>query len=518
MFTGVMVTLILSIRSRFWLLDLAEKHPREDLIFESALQYSQNDIANAPMEAATSEKSFDEKLEWVFPGVVGIEEKLALSNGILDASMGYAMSEKCEKYGGYSLLSNLRDGKENICRAGRSSIDVYGMKHELSLDWFSTLVLHNASFEKVPDDVSIKIGVDCMPEKPLEEHYKLKSRNQNDKTMERIFRNGLHPQKASVCSDFTEGVLWIVDSNDYWNWWWLLVGLQNHFIAAAALMPELANGPHTIGFLDNDIRENSQTFGRTEAAPVVLREIYLKMFGSGGMPDARLWEVDYSLKGCYGSIVIVRNQNNPSPILSNAAHGFDTCYSPVIRGMATQMQSSVGVSSSLPLHTRRVCWASRDEVSRPEFSTWQNMRLVKNQAGLVAKLSEYAKEFNKKHKAGANFTAPLEVSEMAFYGTRSSLPVAEQLHEAARCSLIVGMHGAGLYSSIVMKHPAVLELSVRPIANRNAVNLMHLIDGFYRGMVIVQKTPNGELNARTIWTEIMKTLEKMELEPKYRGP
>ena len=515
---GLTVTVILSIPSRFLHLDVGVKHDQEDVFFGDAYRFSQSGGAAASRKSARGDRGFDGKSDWVFPGVIGIEEKQALSNGILDASVGHTMSVKCEKYGGFSLVNNLRDGKENICRGGRTSIDVYGMKHELSSEWFSTLVLHNASFEKLPDDLSVKIGVECMPKEPLEKHNKFKSQEGKDKTLERIFRNGLHHENSSICSNFADGVLWIVDSNDYWNWWWLLVGLQNHFITAAAVMPELANGSHTIGFLDHDVRENSDTFGRMENAPVVLREIYIKMFSSGGMPDARLWETDYFLKGCYGSIVLVRNQNNPSPILKNAAHGFDKCYSPVIRGLATQIQSSVGISSSLPLHNRRICWASRDEAHRPEFSSWQNKRVVKNQTGLIAKLSDYAAEFNKKHIGAANFTTALEVSEMAFYGNRSSLPVAEQLHEAARCSLIIGMHGAGLYSSIVMKHPAVLEFSVRRIANRNAINLMHLVDGFYRGMVIVEKDTNGELNAQTIWSEILKTLEKMELEPNYRGP
>ena len=73
------------------------------------------------------------------------------------------------------------------------------------------------------------------------------------------------------------------------------------------------------------------------------------------------------------------------------------------------------------------------------------------------------------------------------------------------------MHGAGLYAAIAMNRPAILELTVNRIPNRNAVNLMSHIGGCYQGMDIVPKNKNGTLNALTVWPKVEAALEKCRI-------
>jgi hypothetical protein len=45
-------------------------------------------------------------------------------------------------------------------------------------------------------------------------------------------------------------VLLLVSANDYWNWWWFLVQLQNALVAFAAVQPDIDLGPRTVMFLE----------------------------------------------------------------------------------------------------------------------------------------------------------------------------------------------------------------------------------------------------------------------------
>ncbi|KAF5829481.1 hypothetical protein DUNSADRAFT_16004 [Dunaliella salina] len=214
-------------------------------------------------------------------------------------------------------------------------------------------------------------------------------------------------------------------------------------------------------------------------------------------PDIRWFVNPASAYGCYRSIVFMRNAESGSPILKNTAHPFASCFSPVVTALVAYIKASVNLPSIAPPATPMVCWMSRDENVRPEYTAWQKARTIQNQAGLVSELDKLA------------ITRGARVMQLAFYGNHSSVSISEQLHRAARCSLITGMHGAGLYAAVAMKAPAILEFTTQRIPNRNAYNLMSHIGGCYQGMEIVTKDKvHGTLDPLQVWPKVLQALEK----------
>eukprot|EP01068_Selenidium_serpulae_P019648 Selendium_serpulae@DN7018_c0_g1_i1.p1 len=69
--------------------------------------------------------------------------------------------------------------------------------------------------------------------------------------------------------------------------------------------------------------------------------------------------------------------------------------------------------------------------------------------------------------------------KLQFWGAGSSTAFSEQLHQAAQCSLLIGMHGAGMHVAVGMERPAVLRLLKNHIGNKNEQNVMTLIGGCY---------------------------------------
>jgi len=427
--------------------------------------------------------------DWVFSGGVGAEEAAAPANAILDTEASHRdLSATCKAWGGFQVLQKLQQGAQPLC-SGASSVKAYSATLTNRERPFQMVLLQNASF------TSNGIGAACVPnESYLKNRPTILTGSQYVST--RLFEAIQLQEPQRVCAN-PSGVLLLVSANDYWNWWWFLVQLQNAFIALAVVQPELDPGPRTIMFLEKDNREDQATYGRSAKQPLPFRELYFHLFAAQNTPDIR-WFVNPSLAfGCYRSIVFLRNAESGSPILKNTAHPFASCFSPVITALVAYIKASVNLPSIAPPATPTVCWMSRDENVRPEYTVWQKARTIKDQAGLVSELDKLAA------------TRGARVMQLAFYGNHSSVSISEQLHRASRCSLITGMHGAGLYAAVAMKAPAILEFTTQRIPNRNAYNLMSHIGGCYQGMEIVAKDKvNGTLNPLQVWPKVVQALEK----------
>lgn len=291
------------------------------------------------------------------------------------------------------------------------------------------------------------------------------------------------------------GSLLVVSATDFWNWWWFLVELQNAYISFQVV--DHIHGPIKLLFLEDDSREKVDRYGRGAMKPLPLKELYPLIF-SPGLPATHFSGDIGAAVGCYKSIVFLNNGENASPFLKNTQHKWSSCYSPVIAGLGGIIRSAVKTLETRP-QALTVCWMSRDEVLRPEFTDWQKRRTISGQGRLVRELNDQAKADG------------VQVTELAFYGNYSTTPITVQLTQVAQCSLLVGIHGAGLYAAIGMHKPAILELTLAQIPNRNALNLMNHIGGCYQGMQVVQKQADGTLESTLIWSLIHSALLKCKL-------
>ena len=116
--------------------------------------------------------------------------------------------------------------------------------------------------------------------------------------------------------------------------------------------------------------------------------------------------------------------------------------------------------------------------------SWHSARIVRQQDALWRRVGELS---------------GVEASVLDFYNTSALPSMRAQLTAAARCALLVGMHGAGLNLAIAMERPRVLELSRSPIANRNLQNLMTAVGGEYHGHV-------GRVSAEAIAARVSRIL------------
>jgi len=424
----------------------------------------------------------------------GVERAKAASfeRTILEFEKNNSLSDECRRYGGYHLVEELRKGKENVCTGEKSAINWYSMLPVAENQDFGVLVLTNAAFERADRGPKYKIEMECAPTAAYSERivglHKERGTKETKELVQSIDTQGKRCARP-------EGILIFVDSNDYYNWWWFLVQLQNHFLAMAALWTELSDEPHTIVFQSKDGRLGSDATSKDNHGQMGLREMYRKMFGKEGMPDVRVWINPEDAFGCYRTIIVMRNAENGSPILKNAVHKHALCFSPVIAALRSHMRASVGLRDQHSQSIRKVCWASRDEEYRREYTSWQLRRTVKNQTGLVAALGEYARGTG------------VEVVQIPFYAFNEAVPISTQMERASQCNLIAGIHGAGLYVAVAMAKLSILEFVPMPIANRNAVNLKHLVGGCYRGQIRV-KLSAQQIAPAQVWKEVHTALHE----------
>lgn len=430
----------------------------------------------------------------VFKPSIGIERSKAASfeRTILEIERNNSLSDECRRYGGHDLVDKLRKGKENVCTGKTSAMDWYSMRPPGENHDFGVLVLTNASFNRAAGKPNYRIELECAPTAEYSERILKLHEEKATKETKAVMRS-IHTE-ASQCPR-PKGVLVFVDSNDYYNWWWFLVHVQNHFLAMAALWTEIGDEPHTIVFLAKDDRLGSDASSLNHHGQMGLREMYRKMFGTKQMPDVRSWINVEDAFGCYRSIVVMRNAENGSPVLKNAAHRHSLCFSPIIAAMRSHMRASIGLENQGNQSSNKVCWASRDEEHRREYTSWQLKRTVKNQTGLVAAMAEYA------------LPTGVEVVQLPFYPFNAGVPISVQMKRASQCDLIVGIHGAGLYVAMAMAKLSILELVPSPIANRNAINLKHLVGGCYRGQIRVKLSGQKQVDPAHVWKEVQTALQ-----------
>ena len=191
----------------------------------------------------------------------------------------------------------------------------------------------------------------------------------------------------------------------------------------------------------------------------------------------------HSKSTCYHRVV--RATVSSAPPLLNRKHAHDTCPLPIVAAFRARLVETYLLRDlAVP---RRVCWVARAETVPKEYASmysWHAARIVRRQTALW-------------QRVGA--LSDTEAHVLDFYNTSALPSMRAQLTEAARCALLVGMHGAGLNLAIAMEHPRVLELSRSHIANRNLQNLMTAVGGEYHGHI-------GRVGAETIAAHVTRIL------------
>lgn len=186
---------------------------------------------------------------------------------------------------------------------------------------------------------------------------------------------------------------------------------------------------------------------------------------------------------CYRRVIRVHYSSPPS--LVNRRHAYDDCPIPIVAAFRAQLVDAFQLRArTIP---RRVCWVARSESVPKEYSSmhaWHAARIVRRQDTLWRRVGSLTRT---------------DAHVLNFFNTSSLPHMRTQLTEAARCELVVGMHGAGLNLAIAMARPRVLELSRTHIANRNLQNLMKAIGGEYHGYV-------GSVRAGTIAAHVSRIL------------
>ena len=186
---------------------------------------------------------------------------------------------------------------------------------------------------------------------------------------------------------------------------------------------------------------------------------------------------------CYRRVIRLRFASGPP--LSNRRHSHDDCPIPIVAAFRARLLGAFRLHNLTV--TRRVCWIARGEAVPTEYAAmhaWHAARIVRGQAAFWARVGALS----------GTDARVLDFSDV------SALPdMQTQLAETARCSLVVGMHGAGLNLAIAMERPRVLEVSRSHLANRNLQNLMTAIRGEYHGHV-------GAVRAGAIAARVMRII------------
>lgn len=419
-------------------------------------------------------------------------KRVFFEHTIVEIENNTTLTEECKRYGGIDLIHTLRQGKETICNGAMSSIDWYSMVPPGQRDAFGVLVMTGARVARATTTTTnFTLEIACIHKESAFERVTALHTSHSTPETKALIQN-IRTQ-APTC-EHPYGILVFIDSNDYYNWWWFLVHLQNHFIAMAALEKELNDEPTTFVYLARDDRVSQES-------GTGLREVYQKLFGSAKTREVHAWIHPEDAYGCYSSILVVRQVENGSPILKNTDHRFSHCFSPIIAAMKLHLRRSMGVEHVHPIR-KQVCWVSRDEEQRTEYTHWQKQRTVTNQTGLVAAMSVFA------HSTGGS--APtgggVNVVQLPFYPWKDAVSASIQIQRASHCDIIVGLHGAGLYVALGMERLSILELVPFPITNKNAIHLQRLVGGCYHGQIRVDLSKKRELDPIHVWTEVQKAL------------
>lgn len=110
---------------------------------------------------------------------------------------------------------------------------------------------------------------------------------------------------------------------------------------------------------------------------------------------------------------------------------------------------------------------TRDPPETTQEGRWYKDRALINNGDVLGHLAKKAAE-NK-----------LGFRKLEFWGKASSTSVSEQLHQAGQCSLVMGLHRAGMHVAVGTKRPAMLRILKNEIPNKNEPNIMAHLGGCY---------------------------------------
>jgi len=227
----------------------------------------------------------------------------------------------------------------------------------------------------------------------------------------------------------------LIDYNDYFNMWWVLVATSNYFSL------------YNILNIKNFIIVHVNYDPRINVLKLPLMNIVSKIFPGSVQ---KLWDPKHIFKKntIYRRIVILPHFTYPSILVNKKKV---PCMSPTLMEMNRLLVSGKNDG-------KQVCWVSRK--MNHKSTSWQNHRVIPNEHYFLTKLEEYISQ---------NITV-LELE---------NITLEQQIDIVGQCGLVVGMHGAEMSSAFFMKYPRVLVLNTH---QSNEINLMYALNGYYHSI------------------------------------
>ena len=362
----------------------------------------------------------------------------------------YSLSSKCSKFTGRDLLQSIEiTRKEDKLR--NSSVVIYDAKavHVGDHNWLA-YILKNVIVQN-------EFMTTCIDfQRPF-------IKNEKYDMVGKYLRNSrIQEQCPENCLQKT---LIVVDTADFWNWWWVLVVLSAHYTILLSILPDLNTDDVEILHLAEDGRER-------ERVQMPLRNIYYSLFSTKG--NKRLDKRTKFVSVCYSNVVLLPTRENPS-ILKNIRHLHAKCVSPIMISLNLFLRKQFVLEGR---KANQICWMYRKH--KIAITSWQKIRHIHQQDDMISEIGMKKLDFGK-HTF-----------------------LKDQIEAVNECKLLIGAHGAGLNLAVVMKKPVLLELTPGKISNRNAQNLMWALNGCVNVVPIVF----SQINAGLIRYHIEKTKEK----------
>lgn len=234
---------------------------------------------------------------------------------------------------------------------------------------------------------------------------------------------------------YSEKTIVLLDYNDYWDMWWVLVATTNYF------------SMYNILNVQNPIIVHVNHDPRINVFKLPLMDIVSKVFPG---TVQKLWDPKhmFSKNTIYKRVIILPHFTYPSILVKNKKNA---CISPTLMEMNKLLVSRTAKDE-------QVCWVSRKKTHKTTY--WQNRRVVPNEYEFLKKLS-------------ALISKNVTILEL------EKLTLEEQIDIIGHCGLVVGMHGAGMNAAFFMKHPRLLVLNT---PQYNEINLMYALDGHYHSI------------------------------------
>ena len=406
----------------------------------------------------------------------GEVEKSSFRSTVEAVEQGRPVSEECGLWGGTGLLDRLVKSGADVC-VGQSRNRVHstpakGGDPGKENDW-SAFVIDNALVRSQGGQLAVTAN--CTRSEKYSEVLEATTRknrgNAEVTKMGAIIREmstaGPDSPNSPKCGPDSFGssrVLLVLAPENFWNWWFFLADLSSNFAALAALLPGVRPGPIHVVLLAKDGLEGTSGRGRVATDPMPLAEAYGYLFRSRGSEITRLYAGEDVSPGCYGSVVMLPRRG--AALLRNVRHPRDKCFSPALKAMVLHLRSAVGLVEVRPKQVT-LCFVTRDPPETTQEGRWYKDRALINNGDVLGHLAKKAAE-NK-----------LGFRKLEFWGKASSTSVSEQLHQAGQCSLVMGLHRAGMHVAVGTKRPAMLRILKNEIPNKNEPNIMAHLGGCY---------------------------------------